>query len=532
MMRKTKFTRFFFFCMILALLLAALTPLSAQDDISADETFRIAIGVAVRDLEPTVATGIIANMLDYVLETLVTTDETGAVLPGLAESWEVSEDGKSVTFKLRQGVTFHDGEPFNAEAMAFSLSRWKDPVVRGRANPFTEQLLANIEVIDEYTLRVDTLFTADLLLSNLLFTGYGAISPKSINENGNSYTPTQGDTAGTSVYQFPIGTGAYRFVSLTPEGMNLERFDNYWGDMPYYAAVNFQFVPEAATRESLLLAGQTDMIVLPPVSDIEALQNNEAVKVLIAPGNRAIYIALNTTDEVLSDPRVRQAINYAVDKEAIVNDLLFGAATVATSIVSADVFGYCQTGPYEYNPERARELLAEAGVSELTLNFAAPTGRFLQDFQVAQAVSAYLAAVGINAVPTTSDYSTYVGQLFVPAEAQTLDMSMFGYAPPGPDAALGMYFISHNTQITPRGLNTAYYDNAEYSALIDEAFTNPDRDVRAEKLCQAQKIIWEDAPWLFLHFQDFPIVHRADLEGITYRSGEKFDTIYARPSGS
>lgn len=519
------------YLMVVALVLI-FTPAAAQSNISADETFRIAIGVAVRDLEPTVATGIIANMLDYVLETLVQTDETGAVLPGLAESWEISEDGKSVTFKLRQGVTFHDGEPFNAEAMAFSLGRWKNPVVRGRANPFTEQLLANIEVIDENTLRVDTLFTADLLLSNLLFTGYGAISPKSINEHGNSYTEPQGETPGASVYQFPIGTGPYKFVSLTPEGMNLERFADYWGEMPYYAGVTFQFIPEAATRESLLLAGQTDMIVLPPVSDIVALQNNDAVEVLIAPGNRAIYIALNTTREVLQDARVRQAINYAVDKEAIVNDLLFGAATVATSIVSEDSFGHCATGPYEYNPELARQLLAEAGVSNLTLNFAAPTGRFLQDFQVAQAVAAYLSVVGISAEPTTSDYSTYVGQLFVPAEAQTLDMSMFGYAPPGPDAALGMYFISHNTQITPRGLNTAYYNNPEYSALIDEAFTNPDRNVRAQLLCDAQKIIWEDAPWLFLYFQDFPIVYRAGLEGITYRSGEKFDSIYARPSGS
>ncbi len=530
-MNRIKKVPFFSLLMITAILSLGFIPSLAQD-VSDDETFRITIGVAVRDLEPTVATGIIANMLDYVLETLVKTDETGAVLPGLAESWEISEDGKTVIFNLRQGVTFHDGEPFNAEAMAFSLNRWKDPVIRGRANPFTEQLMTNIEALDEYTLRVDTAFTADLLLSNLLFTGYGAISPKSINENGNSYTEAQGETPGASVYQFPVGTGPYRFVALTPEGMNLERYEDYWGEMPYYAAVNFQFIPEAATRESLLLAGQTDMIVLPPVSDIAALQENEDVEVLIAPGNRAIYIALNTTDEVLSDKRVRQAINYAVDKEAIVNDLLFGVATVSTSIVGSDVFGYCQTGPYEYNPDRARELLNEAGVSDLTLNFAAPTGRFLQDFQVAQAVGAYLSVVGINAVPTTSDYSAYVGQLFVPAEAQTLDMSMFGYAPPGPDAALGMYFISHNSQIAPRGLNTAYYDNADYSALIDAAFTNPDREARAELLCEAQKIIWEDAPWLFLYFQDFPIVYRTGLEGITYRSGEKFDAIYARPSGS
>jgi len=518
-------------CALVIFVFSVFVPLSAQDD-GADETFNFAIGVSVRDLEPTVSTGIIANMLDYVLETLVVTNEAGDILPGLAESWEVAEDGLSITFNLREGVTFHDGTPFNAEAMAFSLDRWQDEVVRGRANPFTSQLITNAEAVDEYTLLVETAFTADLVLANLLFTGYGAISPNSINENGNIYTPAEGEDPGESSYQFPVGTGPYQFDALAPEGMTVTRYDDYWGELPYYGTVEFQFIPEAGTRESLLLAGQVDMILLPPVSDLVSLEENEDVQVLVAPGNRVIYIAFNTADEVLSDPRVRQAINHAVDKEAIANDLLFGAATPATSIVGEDVFGYCQTGPYEYNPERAQELLDEAGVSNLELNFAAPTGRFLQDFQVAQAVSAYLGAIGINAVPTTSDYGSYVGSLFLPPEAQTLDMHMFGFAPPGPDAALGMYFISHNSQISPRGLNTAYYDNADYSALIDEAFTNSDSEARAEALCDAQQMIWDDAPWLFLHFQDFPIVYRTGLEGITYRSGEKFDAIYARPSGS
>jgi ABC-type transport system substrate-binding protein len=530
-MQSLKFNPRIFLLLMLAVFLVV--PVSMQDD-GAEETFTIAIGVSVRDLEPTVATGIIANMLDYVIETLVTTDDTGEILPGLAESWDVSEDGKSITFNLREGVTFHDGTPFNAEAMAFSLNRWQDPVVRGRANPFTQQLVSNTEAVDEFTLLVETEFTADLVLANLLFTGYGAISPNSINEFGNTYVVAEGeDNPGESVYQFPIGTGPYTFEALTPEGMSLSRYEDYWGELPYYGAVDFQFIPEAATRESLILADQVDMTVLPPVSDIQSLQENEEVEMLIAPGNRAIYIAFNTTDEVLSDPLVRQALNHAVDKEAITNDLLFGAATPATSIVSQDAFGYCETGPYEYDPTRATELLEEAGITgDITLNFAAPTGRFLQDFQVAQAVSAYLGVIGVNAVPTTSDYGAYVGSLFLPAEQQTLDMSMFGFAPTGPDAALGMYFVSHNTQITPRGLNTAYYDNAEYSALLDEAFTNSDPEARAEALCEAQEIIWEDAPWLFLHFQDYPIVYDADLEGVTFRVGEKFDAIYARPSDS
>lgn len=497
------------------------TSTDAADE--GERVFRMALGINVGDLEVTQMTGQVANMMDYVLDTLVTTNADGDLLPGLAESWEVSEDGKSVTFNLREGVTFHDGTPFNADAVAFSFSRWSDPNVR-RPNPFNETLLANVEVIDDLTIRVDTGFNAPLVLSNFLFTGYSPISPDSVENFGNT-------TGEEGQYVHPIGTGPYMFDELIAgEKLVLRKYEDYYGDEPYYDVVEFLFVPEAATRESLLLAEQVDMILLPPVADLPALEENEDVELLIAPGGRMVFMPINTADETLSDPRVRQALNYAVDAQAIAESLLFGAASPAESVVTPEQTGFCAQDPYGYDPDRARELLAEAGVENLELNFIAPTGRFLQDFQVAQAVGNYLQQVGITAEPATSDYGSYIGQLFVPAEAQTVQLHMLGFAPPAPDASLGMFFLLHNSQMTPLGLDTSYYNSEEVSALIDESMTVTDEEARAEALCAAQTQAWEDAPWIFLHEQNFPMAYRAGLEGITYTVGEKFDTVYAQPA--
>jgi len=520
-MQVSSSKRFMTLVIGLALSVLAAVPALAQDD----DVFNVAVGTAVRSVEPTTVTGIPANILDGVIQTLVTTDESGEIVPLLAESWEISEDGKSVTFNLREGVTFHDGTPFTAEAVQFSLDRWNDPTVR-TPNPFHNRLFANLEVIDELTLRIDTDLSAQTLIFSLPFTSYGVISPDSVdNEELGNTTGEEG------AYVHPIGTGPYEFTSLTPEGLTMTRYADYWGDAPYYETVVYQFVPQAATRESLLLAGQVEMILLPPVADIPSLQENPDVEVLLSPPGRVIYAAFNTQDEVLQDPRVRQALNYAVDKQAITDSLLFGIAQPATSVVPSGYEGYCEVEMYEYNPDLARELLAEAGVENLQIEFMSPTGRYLQDFQVAQAIAGYLAQVGVTAQPTTSDYGAYIGMLFRPPQAQTLDLHILSVNPPVPDAALGMFYNNHAEQSTPLGLNTAYYQSEEATALIDAALTATDEAERAQALCDAQQVIVQDAPWLYLYEQQFPIAYQTGLEGISILSGEKFNAIYARPAG-
>jgi peptide/nickel transport system substrate-binding protein len=495
------------------------TSAAAPTRDAASATFRIAIGADPANLEPVTLTGQTANVMDYMIETLVQIDATGAIQPKLATAWEVSADNTTVTFTLREGVTFHDGTPFNAEAVKFSLERWLNPEVRP-PNVFVRTLLQKIEVVDDMTVAVTTGYSPGLLLTNFVWTGYGIISPASVNTNGN--TPTE--------YVYPIGTGPFAFKEQARgERLVVQKFAGYWGEKPYYESIEFRVAPEAATRESLLLAGQVDLMIQPPVADLPALQQNPNVKVLTSPGARAIFLGMNTGDPALSDNRVRQALNYAIDKEAITKYLMLGAADVMDSPVAPNLFGHCKVGPYPYDPERARALLAEANVQNLTLNFIAPTGRFLQDFQVAQAVAGYLSEVGVEATPATMEYSAYLGMLFTPPPTNTIQLHYFGFAPPAPDAGQPMFFLLHSSQQIPRGLNTAFYNNPEYDALVDQAGAATDPAERQEAYCKAQQLVWDDAPWIFLFYERFPVAHSAKVENISFLPGEKVNAIYARP---
>jgi ABC-type transport system substrate-binding protein len=213
--------------------------------------------------------------------------------------------------------------------------------------------------------------------------------------------------------------------------------DKYWGKKPTYDTVVFRSVPEAATRESLLLAGQVDLIVLPPIADVPALQKNPAVKVLLAQSDRTIFISFNTSKPLLNDVRIRQALNYAVDKKAIIQNVLFGAADAIDAPMASSLFGYCKAGSYEYNPAKAKQLLTEAGVKPGTkIPFHHPTGRYVQDKEAAQAVAGYLREVGIEPELQTMDWPSYIAIINAgPAEKTVHHLAYLGWAPAFLDAA-------------------------------------------------------------------------------------------------
>src|SRR5215471_16072566 len=278
--------------------------------------FRIAVGVDPDTMDPVQqTTTTVGNMVDYVVETLTKLAPDGSVQPHLAESWSVSPDGLQYTFKLRQGITFHDKTPFNAEAVKWNFDRLKDPEVRvpGRAvYPITQT-----DVVDAATVRVTLKRPYVPFISALSGGTAGILSPVSAEQHGNAYKN----------YTHPIGTGPYVFQERKKgEKIAITKYANYWGRKPHYEQVVFRIVPEAATRESLLLAGQVDLIILPPIADLPALQRNKAVKVLMAPSDRTIFIAMNTQKPLLNNVKVRQALNYVVDKQAIITNVLFGAA--------------------------------------------------------------------------------------------------------------------------------------------------------------------------------------------------------------
>jgi peptide/nickel transport system substrate-binding protein len=501
------------FALALSLALLAAAPALAAG------TFRIAVGVDPDTVDPVqMTTTTVANMIDYVVETLVFLDPEGKVRPLLAESWTVSPDGTQYTFKLRRGVTFHDGTPLDAQAVKWNLDRLKDPNVRVPIRaPYP---IKEVTAVDAATVRVTLQRPSAPFVSALTWTTAGIVSPAAADKHGNEYKNLV----------HPVGTGPYVFKERRKgESLTVTLYERYWGRKPHYDTVLFRIVPEAATRESLLLAGQVDLIILPPVADIPALQRNPAVKVLLAPSDRTIFIAINTTR--FTDPRLRQALNYAVDKPAIIQNVLFGAADQMDAPMAPSLFGYCKVGAYEFNPAKARQLLAEAGVKAGTrISLLHPTGRYVQDKEVAQAIAGYLREVGLEPQLQTMDWPTYIRTITTPADkGNTTELHFLGWAPAFLDASQQtLQFLS--TYAPPGGLATSFYKNPRVDELwlAADREANPDR--RRELYCELSRIVWAEAPWIFLYVQRFPIVHSAKVTDVGSIPNEKFYAVYARPA--
>lgn len=482
-------------------------------------TFRIAIGIDPDTLDPVGTTTTTAgNVVDYVAETLTRLEPSGSVSPHLAESWIISPNGREYTFKLRRGVTFHDGTPFDAKAVKWNLDRVADPNVRVPIRtPYAA--IEKTDVVDSHTIKVTLKHPYAPFIAGLSWTTSAMLSPGGAKKAGNDYQN----------YQGIVGTGPYTLGERKRgESITLNGNPRYWGRKPHYDTVVVRIVPEAATRESLILAGQVDLVILPPIADLPALQRNPNVKVLLAPSDRTIFIAINTNK--LKDKRVRQALNYAVDKPAIVKNVLFDAADSMDAPMASSLFGYCKVGGYEFDPQRAKRLLQEAGVPQGTrIQLLHPTGRYVQDRETAQAVAGYLREVGLDAQLTTIDWPTYIKTITSPPETNTTELHMLGWAPAFLDASQQMaQFTSDNHP--PKALATSFYSNPEVDRLAAAAEQETNETRRKDLYCQVSRLIWEDAPWIFLWVQRFPIVYSSKVTGVESLPNEKFWALYARPA--
>ena len=486
----------------------------------AGEQFTIAVGIDIDTLDPIgQTTTTVQNIVDYSVETLLNIDADGELQPGLAEDWEFAEDGTTQTYHLRDGVQFHDGTPFDADAVAWNLERVIDEEltvpIRGS---FTR--IESVEAIDDLTVEITQSEPYVPLQTAIAGTTAGILSPESADEHGNS----------RETYQHPVGTGPYEFNEYsTGERVNFERFDDYWGEAPYYESVEILIVPEDATRVSQILSNQVDMIILPPVADIPSLEDNPDVEVLLSPSNRSIFMAFNTQDEQLSDPRIRQALNHAVNTEELIDSVLPGAAEIMDAPMETTTTGYCPVGEYEYDPDRATELLDEAGATDLTLDMITPNGRYVQDQAAVQAIAGYFSEVGVESEVNTMDWSTYVGTIQEEPNEDRVDLHLLGWAPSNMDAD-GQLVMFSELDHPPSGLATALYTDERVEEILLEAAGETDEEARDALYCEASEIIWDDAPWLWMWTQRFPIVHSSDLTGISYFPDEKFDAIYARPA--
>ena len=415
------------------------------------------------------------------------------VEPALATSWDISEDGTVYTFSLREGVSFHDGSPFNAEAVVFNFDRMLDenhPYHDTGPFPlsFFFSAVEDVEALDNMTVQFTLNAPYAPFLSNLAYPTGLIVSPAAVMEHGAEFGRN------------PSGTGAFVFEEWRAnEAVVVTGNPDYWGGAPALEAVVFRPITDANTRVAEMLAGGIDMMVeVPPVSLSEF--GGDGFAIVEQAGPHVWFLILNALEGPFADVRVRQAANYAINKEAIVNDVLEGTAAVAAG-PTPPAFAWAyndELEPYPYDPDRARELLAEAGVENPSITFYVTEGGsgMLDPVAMGTAIQADLEAVGFDVTIETYEWNTFLGRVNPGLQGEA-DMAEMAWMTNDPDT---LPYLALRTEAWPEqgGFNSGYYSNPEVDALLEEARTSTDQDRRAELYREMQSIVQEDAPWVFV----------------------------------
>ncbi len=473
----------------LALLLWGCRP----DNARPLETLVIAQGAEPKSLDPHVATSLNDfRILENVYEGLVRFKPGSMEIePWLAERWEVSGDGKAYTFYLKEGVRFHDGSPFDAEAVKYTFERLLDSEhPEHDTGPFPLAFffsqVESIEVIDTHTVRFQLKEPFAPFLANLAYpTGY-IVSPDAVRLLRGGYG------------RKPSGTGPFHVTDWQSNRfVRLERFDDYWGERPELAQVYFQTVTDENARLTELLSGSADLIVEVAPDLIQYFRDDPAYRVYEESGPHLWFLIFNLRSPVLEDVRVRQAINYAIDKQGIAEEFLQGTATVAAGPVPR-AFGWAYNDdiqPYPYDPDEARTLIQEAGAEGATLTFyATESGSGMLDPKgMAQAIQADLAAVGLDVVIETYEWNTFLSKVNGGLEGQA-DMAEMAWMTNDPDT---LPFLTLRSQAWPEegGFNSGYYANEQVDQWLEQARRETDLQQRAALYRKVQQVVHEEAPW-------------------------------------
>ena len=454
------------------------------------------------------ATGDVPSMMvqSVMFEGLVGWDKDQKLVPQLAESWTLSDGGKVLTWKLRRGVKFHDGEEFDAQAAKVNFDRWLDKA-NGLLTLSQFASVEGVEVVDKHTLKMTLKEVNGALLQTLAGRRAMFNSPKALAKWGKE------------INLHPTGTGPFEFVEWVPKDrIIVKRFEGYWGSKPALEKITFKPVPEPASRVAMLEAGDADMAAPVPIQDVSRLRANPKLQVMMVDSLDNLHFALNMQKEIFKDVRVRQAVNYAVDKEAIVKNIYNGLAVPLTkSPVSPFLWGYSAVGDYyKYDPAKAKELLKAAGVKPGTkLVMWIPDGRYVQDRQVGEAVAGYLREVGFDIQIVKMEWATYIGRVGQkPDPIAPYDLAMLAWSVGTQDADWGLGGTFLSTNWPPRAYNLAFYKSDAVDNALAAGRQTTDSAKRMEAYKVAQKQIMEDAPWLFLVAPKFIEAAKKELQNV------------------
>ncbi|MBI4277624.1 MAG: hypothetical protein HY660_04130 [Armatimonadetes bacterium] len=448
-----------------------------------------------------------------IYETLVKLTQDMRIEPALATSWEI-QSTRRMLFRLRKGVRFHDGSPFNAQAVKLTFDRTLNPQNPGVASSNLGPV-EGVEVVDDYAVVVITRVPfAPLLRALTMVNAIPMVSPEGVRRAGDGFGRN------------PSGTGPFKFSEwLTNTRIVLVRNDDYWGPKPALERVVFRVIPEDSARMLALETGEVDMVLGPAAAGLRRVRGNPKFKIAEVGGLRTLFYGFNNTLAPVNEVKVRQAINVGIDRKAIIDNVMEGIVEPATSLISQRVFGaHDISASWAYNRAKAEQLLDEAGWrkgpdgirsrggARPTLRLYTSRGRWPKDAETAEAIQAQLRVLGIDARVNVLEWAIYFQGLRRNAHADA-HMLTLGWATTTGDADYGLRSQFACAAAPPRGWNAYNYCNKEYDELILRAMGSLDQDQRKTLYAKAQQILAHDVPAVAMYTYKEIVAHADYVRG-------------------
>lgn len=437
-------------------------------------------------LDPTAGAAAAIDEVVYanLFEGLTRIDETGSVRPGLAARWEVSDDGLTYTFHLRDGVTFHDGTAFDAEDVVFSIERAKAEDSANAQKTLFEPI-ESVRALDPATVEIVLQRPEGLFAWHMGWGDAVIVAPESADTNATE----------------PVGTGPFRFVDrVEGQSVTMARNDDYWGEAPALEELVFRFVSEDAAQIAAVLAGDIDVFPNIGSEGLDAFEGNPDFEVYIGTTEGETILVPNQRRAPWSDVRVRRALQHAIDRDALVQAVGEGLGTPIGSHFAPHHPAYVDlTGRYPYDPDAARALLAEAGHGaglRAVMKLPPPSYARLGG----EVIAAYLAQVGIEVEIVPVEWAQWLSDVF--RGAHDFDLTIVSHTEP---LDIGIY---------ARDAYYFGYESDAFDALMDRVAGEADADARAALYGEAQRLLAEDAANVFLYQLPKVGVRRTGLQGV------------------
>ncbi|RSK29323.1 glutathione ABC transporter substrate-binding protein [Bacillus sp. HMF5848] len=473
-----------------------------------DEMLPLTVGLEAEptSLDPFNATdGNSANIQQTIYEGLLRFDPDMNLEFLLATGYEYNEDATAITFTLRQGVTFHDGSTFNAEVVKANLDFVRNDE-NGLARSSFFSFIDEVIIEDENTVTIRSAEPNSAMAS---YMAHVSATFKSINE-----ITKKVEDSDYNLDRNAIGTGPYKFLEWKDgQYVKVVPNDNYWNadQLPKLKDITFIPVQEASTRVNMLKTGELDVISKLPTLNAEELSQAEGIDVFTGPSLNVFYVGISLKHEKYQDVRVRQAMNYAIDKNALISQVVDGYGTIADSAIAPGVYGYKSQQAYTYDLDKAKQLMEEAGYEngfEATLW----TRNETSFVAVAENIAIQLEKIGVKVKVEPYESGTLFDML---DNNKGTDLYIGRWSPGTGEADWGLRPNFASDRVPPNYNNSGFYVNEQVDTLLNSAIQTSDQNEALAHYAEVQEIVYEEAPWLFLFVPDNVVAKRSNVSGVT-----------------